>query len=166
MIGPRPSRSHEITIPSMPAIIRPESPDTTDARALIAELEAQLAPFYPQESRHGYSVEKLIAQEVAFFVIRANGMPAGCGGLQLFAGYGEIKRMYVRPQFRGLGLAKLMLSHLADHAVSHHLPLLRLETGIYQQEAIGLYERMGFYLIPPFGPYTDDPLSRCYEKRL
>ena len=151
----------------MPAMITPESPDTTDAKTLIAELEAQLAPFYPRESRHGYSVEKLIAEAVTFFLIRENATPAGCGGLKLFGTqYGEVKRMYVRPQFRGLGLAKLMLNHLADCARSHNITLLRLETGIYQREAIGLYERMGFYRIPPFGPYTDDPLSRCYEKRI
>jgi len=80
--------------------------------------------------------------------------------------YGEIKRMYVRPQFRGLGLAKRMLHHLAAHALAHHVTLLRLETGIHQREAIALYEQWGFRRIPPFGPYTDDPLSRCYEKRL
>jgi putative acetyltransferase len=74
--------------------------------------------------------------------------------------------MYVRPQFRGSGFAKLMLTHLEAHAQAHHIPLLRLETGVHQQEAIGLYERSGFYRIPPFDPYTDDPLSRCYEKRL
>jgi len=148
-------------------MITPESPDTTDAKTLIAELEAQLAPFYPRESRHGYSVEKLIAEAVTFFLIRENATPAGCGGLKLFGTqYGEVKRMYVRPQFRGLGLAKLMLNHLADCARSHNITLLRLETGIYQREAIGLYERMGFYRIPPFGPYTDDRLSQCYEKRI
>ena len=80
--------------------------------------------------------------------------------------YGEIKRMYVRPQLRGLGFAKLMLNHLADYAHAHNITLLRLETGIQQREAIGLYERLGFYRILPFGPYTDDPLSLCYEKRL
>jgi ribosomal protein S18 acetylase RimI-like enzyme len=104
---------------------------------------------------------------VAFFLLRANETPAACGGIKLVdSAYGEIKRMYVRPQFRGSGFAKLMLSHLEDHARSHNITLLRLETGIHQREAIGLYERMGFYRIPPFGSYTDDPLSLCYEKRL
>lgn len=59
-----------------------------------------------------------------------------------------------------------MLNHLADYAHAHNITLLRLETGIQQREAIGLYERLGFYRILPFGPYTDDPLSLCYEKRL
>src|SRR5215467_3009805 len=148
-------------------VITMESPDTADAIGLIAELEAVLGPLYPSESRHGYSVEKLLAQGVAFFLLRADGVPAGCGGVQLMdAEYGEIKRMYVRQQFRGSGFAKLILRHLADYTRSHKIRLLRLETGIYQQEAIGLYEADGFYRVPPFGPYTDDPLSLYYEKRL
>jgi putative acetyltransferase len=149
----------------MTTIITPERPDTADAQALIAELEALLEPFYPRESCHGYSVEKLITEGVAFFLIRQDGVPAGCGGIQFHgAEYGEIKRMYVRPEFRGLGFAKLMLNHLADYAQSQGVRLLRLETGIHQRAAIGLYERMGFRRIPPFGGYTEDPLSRCYEK--
>ena len=151
----------------MSAIITPERPDSADAVALIAELETQLELLYPHESRHGYSVEKLIAENVAFFLTRSNDTPAGCGGIKLFGQeYGEIKRMYVRPQFRGLGLGKLMLNHLADFARGQGVVLLRLETGIYQREAIGLYERMGFQRIPPFGAYKEDPLSRCYEKQI
>ena len=74
--------------------------------------------------------------------------------------------MYVRPQFRGLGFAKLLLNHLADYARSRGVRLLRLETGIHQHAAIGLYERAGFHSIRPFGDYKDDPLSRFYEKRI
>jgi putative acetyltransferase len=147
--------------------ITPERPDTPDAIALIAELEAHLEPLYPSESRHGYAVEKLIAQNVAFFLIRHDGEPAGCGGVQLFGTeYAELKRMYVRPKFRGLGLAKAMLSHLADHAKGQGVDLLRLETGIHQHAAIALYEGDGFRAIPPFGEYKDDPLARFYEKRI
>lgn len=151
----------------MPASIVLERPDTADATALIAELEAQLAPLYPRESRHGYSVEKLIAEAVAFFLIRHDGAPVGCGGIKFFGTeYGEIKRMYVRPQFRGLGFAKMMVNHLADHARSLGVGILRLETGIHQHAAINLYERMGFRSIPPFGEYQEDPLSRFYEKHV
>ncbi|HEY0551657.1 MAG TPA: GNAT family N-acetyltransferase [Verrucomicrobiae bacterium] len=151
----------------MSAIIARERPDTPDAISLLNELDAHLEPLYPSESRHGFSVDKLLAEGVAFFLVRAGGTPACCGGIKLVGSeYGEIKRMYVRPPFRGLGFGKLMLNHLSEYARSCHITLLRLETGIHQREAIGLYERMGFYCIPPFGPYTDDPLSRCYEKRL
>lgn len=151
----------------MTARITAERPDTADAASLITELETHLAGFYPVESRHGYSIDKLLAEDVAFFVLRWDGVAACCGGVLLVAGaYGEVKRMYVRPPFRGLGLGKLMLEHLAEYARAHGLRVLRLETGVHQHEAIGLYERMGFYRIPPFGPYTNDPLSLCYERQL
>ncbi len=151
----------------MPAIITPERPDTVDATALIMELEAYLEPLYPRASRHGFSIEKLLIEAVAFFLLRSDGIPASCGGIKLFGSeYGELKRMYVRPQFRGLGFGKLMIDYLAAYAREQGVFLLRLETGIYQREAIGLYERMGFYQIPPFGSYTADPLSLCYEKQL
>ncbi len=152
---------------TVPLIISPERPDTADAAALIAELEAVLDPLYPAESRHGLSIERLLTEAVPFFVLRTEGTAACCGGVKLFgADYGEIKRMYVRPQFRGLGFAKLMLNHLSDYAWTQGIRLLRLETGIHQHEAIGLYERMGFQRIPPFGDYKDDPLSIFFEKPL
>lgn len=151
----------------MPVSIAAERPDSSDAALLIAELEAILEPLYPSESRHGFSVERLVEEEVAFFVLRADGIAAGCGGIKLYgAEYGEIKRMYVRPRFRGRGFAKLVLQRLGDHARAHDVGLLRLETGIHQPEAIGLYERMGFQRIPPFGDYREDPLSLFYELRL
>jgi putative acetyltransferase len=123
----------------MPAIITLERPDTADASALVEELEAHLAQFYPSESRHGFSVDKLIAQGVAFFVVRNDGVAAGCGGILLVG---------------------------TEYARSHSVTTLRLETGIHQHAAIGLYERAGFQRIPPFANYTNDPVSRCYERRL
>jgi GNAT superfamily N-acetyltransferase len=150
----------------MPVITR-ERPDTADATTLINELEAHLASLYPAESRHGFSVGKLLAEDVPFFLLWHEGIPAGCGGVKLFGtAYGEIKRMYVRPQFRGMGFGRLMLTHLADYALANGVKLLRLETGIYQRDAIALYERMGFERIPPFGAYKEDPLSLCYEKQI
>jgi putative acetyltransferase len=151
----------------MATVIVEERADTTDAIQLISELDAVLQPNYPPESRHGFSVEKLLSQGVAFFVVRVDGVPAACGGVKLYGSeYGEVKRMYVRPQFRGLGLGRLMLDHLAAYAHQQGIDVLRLETGIYQKEAINLYERYGFQRIPPFGEYFEDPVSLCYEKRL
>jgi ribosomal protein S18 acetylase RimI-like enzyme len=151
----------------MSAIIMAERPDSADAVILIRELEAQLEPLYPRQSRHGLSVEQLLAESVAFFLLRSHGIPAACGGVKLCgSAYGEIKRMYVRAQFRGLGFGTLMLNHLADYSRAQGVALLRLETGIHQHAAIGLYERMGFYRIPPFGSYKEDPLSLCYEKQI
>ena len=104
---------------------------------------------------------------MAFFVTRRDGIPAGCGGVHFFGNeYGELKRMFVRPHFRGLGLAKLMLEHLEDHTRQYNIPLLRLETGIHQREAISLYQRMGYQSCPPFGEYTASPLNVFFEKKL
>jgi putative acetyltransferase len=148
-------------------IIKAERPDSLDASQLIAELEDTLIPLYPQESRHGYSIEKLIQEEVPFFVLHVDSIAAACGGVKLFGReYGEIKRMFVRPQFRGLGFGKLILNYLAEFSLGRGVRLLRLETGIFQPEAIGLYKRMGFHHIPPFGEYREDPLSLFFEKEI
>jgi ribosomal protein S18 acetylase RimI-like enzyme len=156
----------------MATLIEQERPDAPDAVTLISELETYLTPMYPQESRHGYSVEKLLQQGVAFFVLRHDDVPAGCGGVQLFRStdgdgfaYGEVKRMYVRSQFRGLGFGRLVLDHLTEYTLRNGVHVLRLETGIYQVEAIGLYERYGFQRIAPFGEYREDLLSLYFEKR-
>jgi putative acetyltransferase len=149
----------------------PERPDSPDAVELIAELDAHLAPRCPPSSRHAFSVDRLLAEGVDFFVLRSDGMPAACGGILFVedddAPYGEVKRMYVRPEFRGQGFGKRVLDRLAEHAVEQGVPLLRLETGIHQVEAIGLYERYGFYRTGAFGPYDEDEsLSLYFEKRL
>ena len=147
--------------------ISAERPDAPDAMGLIAELDANLAPLYPAGSGYGLSVQRLMEAKVAFFVLRCDGQPAGCGGLQLFGSeYGEVKRLYVRPQFRGRGLSKAIMKHLERYARERGLPLLRLETGIHQPEAIGLYEHLGYRRIGPFGEYPLDPLSIFFEKRL
>jgi putative acetyltransferase len=153
--------------PPMSFTIVSERPDSPDAAGLISELEAHLAQRYPAESRHGFDIERLLAEKVELFVLRSHGVAAACAGILFVGGeYGEVKRMYVRPAFRGTGFGKHLLAHLAAHARSRGVTLLRLETGIHQREAIALYERVGFIRIAPFGPYTDDPLSRCYEMRL
>ena len=151
--------------------IEQERPDTPDAITLIDELEAYLIPLSPPESRHGYSVDKLIKQNVQFFVIRVDGEPVGCGGVQFFdvglsTAYGELKRMYVRPGHRGRGLAQRLLQHLETVTAGKEISILRLETGVAQKEAARLYQNWGFSLIPPFGDYQEDPNSRYYEKSI
>lgn len=150
----------------LPARIAPEHPDSPVAIALIAELEAVLEPLYPRSSRHGLSVEQLLAQQVLFYVLWVNGLPAGCGGIKVCEDFAEVKRLYMRPAFRGLGGGRRLLDHLSAEARARGLAVLRLETGIYQAAAIALYERYGFARIPPFGEYRPDPLSVCMEKQL
>lgn len=153
----------------MTLVVAPERPDSPDASALVEELEAHLASRYPAESRHGFSVRRLVDEGVVFFVARVGGVPSGCGGILFVAedgGYGEVKRMYVRPGHRGEGVGRAVLLRLLEEARSRGVRVVRLETGIDQVEAIGLYESVGFRKCPPFGPYRDDPLSPCYELRL
>lgn len=152
----------------MSVIISEERPDSADAIQLIDELQSHLNPEkYPAESKHGYSVDKLLREGVIFFVMRQAEIPAGCGGIKLFGReYGEVKRMFVRPQYRGLGLGKLMLDRLVEYAQERRVSVLRLETGIYQTDAIRLYERYGFERRDPFGEYKDDPLSIYFEMQL
>lgn len=144
------------------------SPDTSDAVELISELDAYLDQLpYTPESRHAFSVDKLIREGVVFFIATINDEPVGCGGVKLFdTEYAEVKRMFVRPTHRGKGLGKAILNHLADYARQCQIDLLRLETGIYQEEAIGLYEAWGFKRRSPFGEYKEHPLSMYFEKPL
>jgi putative acetyltransferase len=157
-----------VTVPvRRSVVVTREAADSPDAAALVDELESHLAARYPVESRHGFSVQRLIEQQVAFFVVRVGGEPAGCGGVQLVGDeFAEVKRMWVRPKFRGLGLGRIMLEQLAEHARARGLAVLRLETGVDQDAAISLYESFGFRRIPPFPPYFDDPLSLCFEVSL
>jgi len=151
----------------MPIDIVEVSPGDDEAVQLIRELDEHLLSHpYPPQSRHAFSIDKLMREGVTFFVTRYDGQPAGCGGIKLFTDYGEVKRMFVRSIYRGKGLGKAMLNHLAEHAQSNNVKLLRLETGIYEVEAIGLYEGWGFSRRKPFGEYVEDPLSVYLEKRL
>lgn len=146
-----------------------ERPDTPDVAQLVHDLQHYLEQFYPPESQHGFSIDQLVAQQVDFFVARIDGVAAGCCGVKFYAydgGFGEIKRMYVPPVWRGRGIAKQLLTQIETHTINHGYRTLRLETGIHQEEALALYEWFGFVRIPPFGEYTTDPLSICYEKKL
>src|SRR5215510_13668837 len=144
------------------------SPDSVEAAALIAELDQHLgAHGYPQASQHGYSIEKLLREGVAFFVLRCGGVAAGCGGVELYGTeYAELKRMYVRPAHRGLGIGRAILDYLSEYARRHGAALLRLETGIHQEAAIALYESFGFRRRAPFGEYREDPFSLYFEMKL
>ena len=113
-------------------------------------------PSLPKESQHGYSIDKLVEQGVEFFVVYLDSEPAGCGGVQIICDpqdpvgtYGELKRMYVRDEYRGLGLAKRLLEHLEALALGRGASVMRLETGIHQPEAVGLYGRCGYHRITP-----------------
>jgi putative acetyltransferase len=137
-------------------IERAHAPDD-DVRALVGELDAWLAERYNAEQRHGLSLDALFEPHVRFFIARRNGDAAGCGGVAFFAGYAEIKRMYVREAARGTGVAHVLLAHLEAEARDSGAMVLRLETGVLQPAARSLYARAGFVECAAFGPYATLP---------
>lgn len=144
-----------------------ESPRQPDVIRLIAELDAYQAALYPAESNHLLSVDALTAPGVQVFVARREGEALGCGALRIDAdGYGEVKRMFVLPRARGLSLGRRLLERIEAEARREGLACLRLETGIHQPEALGLYRAAGFVERGPFGDYAPDPLSVFMEKSL
>jgi putative acetyltransferase len=87
-----------------------ESPHQADAIALIAELDAYQSALYPPESHHALDLTLVAADRVLFVLARDDaGQAVGCGAVVRSPEYGELKRMYVRPEQRGRGIAKKIL---------------------------------------------------------
>jgi putative acetyltransferase len=144
---------------------------TPEVHEVIGELNDVLGAAYKAHQRHGLRIEQLFEPNVRFFVARLDGVVVGCGGVAMFDDYAEVKRMYTRPAVRGRGVAKALLHRIEDEACRAGKSILRLETGIHQEEAIGLYERMGFRPRGPFGQYAAMPArsvetSLFFEKEL
>lgn len=152
----------------MPAVqIGFESPNQPEVIALIAELDAYQDTLYPPESRHALDLRTLVQPHVIFAVARsADGRAVACGAVVLGEGDGELKRMYVTPESRGRGVARQLLEQLESAAIERGCRELRLETGPYQPEALGLYARCGYARCGRFGGYADDPLSVFMHKAL
>ncbi|AAQ60619.1 Ribosomal protein S18 acetylase RimI [Chromobacterium violaceum] len=147
--------------------IRLERPDQPEVMALIDELDAYQKPLYPPECHYGVDVSALLKPDVAFAVIRGEeGAALGCGAVCCAAEYGELKRVFVKPESRGMGAARALLSFLEEQARARGCETMMLETGIHQHEAIRLYQRAGYDFCPPFGDYPDDPHSVFMRKAL
>jgi len=144
-----------------------ESPDQPEVIALIAELDAYQDTLYPPESRHSLDLASLKQPNVLFVVARNSALRAhGCGAVVLNPEFGELKRMYVSPQCRGQGVGKRLITLLESKAAELGCILLKLETGPFQPEALGLYERCGYERRGPFGQYANDPTSVFMQKHL
>ena len=126
---------------------------TEEIRQLLAELDQALSGPYLPEQRHALSVDQLFEDNVRFFAARLDGVPVGCGGVAFYDGFAEVKRMFTRPTARRKGVAAALLQRLEGEAREAGHSVLRLETGMYQDEAIGFYERAGFERCAAFGDY-------------
>ena len=159
---------HDVTFHT----VDPTSPLARAATAAyFAELDARFPGGFDAGSQSSKDAELLSAPAGAFVVaLRAgdSGPALGCGGVQTIAApdvtYGEIKRMWVSPDARGMGLGSRLLRHLEELAAALGHRVVRLDTNDSLIEAIGLYRRAGYAEIER---YNDNPYARhFFEKRL
>jgi len=140
--------------------------DPAEAARLIDELDDYLSALYPPESNHLESIEDLSKKNVRMFGYKIKGEIVAIGAVKLMGAYGEMKRLYVSPQYRGKKIASEIMEHLELEVQNNNLDFVRLETGIHQPEAITLFKKNGYSMCKPFGNYTEDTLSIFMEKRL
>jgi putative acetyltransferase len=152
---------------TLPITITVESPRQEGVIRLLDMSSAYAQSLYPPESNHMLDLKSLERPEVTFWVARLDGGIIGCCALvEAGDGTAEIKRMFVDPLARGRKVAQMLMEALEATATERNLTALRLETGIYQPEAIGLYCKAGYAEIGAFGSYEPDPLSLFMEKTL
>jgi DNA-binding MarR family transcriptional regulator/GNAT superfamily N-acetyltransferase len=143
-------------------------PDHTDARHCLHAYYAELSEsfdggFDPLRSTLP-DPSALRAPHGLFLVARLRGVPVGCAGLRLPADAktAEIKRMWVAPEVRGLGLARRFLAELETAAHEHGRAVLRLDTNRSLTPAIALYRSAGFVEIPAF---NDEPYAQLWFEK-
>jgi putative acetyltransferase len=143
-------------------------PRTPEVTAMISELDRFMGELYPAASNHLMDMDALVQPNVRFFAAQVNGAYRACGAIKLQGRqYAEVKRVFVMPNTRGLGLGRRIVVTLEEAARREGFSLLRLETGISQPEALALFEASGFRRCAAFGDYpADDPYSVFMEKRL
>ncbi|HTQ65026.1 MAG TPA: GNAT family N-acetyltransferase [Puia sp.] len=137
-----------------------------DFQKLVAELDADLKirdgvdnAFYSQFNK----IDKIKYAIVAY----ENNEPVGCGAIKEYSeNMMEVKRMYVLPALRGKGIASAVLMELEKWAGEMNYGKCILETGKKQPEAIALYKKSGYAIIPNFGQYENVENSVCFEKKL
>src|SRR5262249_8230172 len=144
-------------------------PRSQEARYCLAEYYAELA----RRFENGFDVslsrdpeaEDMIHPKGVFLVAMSDGLPAGCVGLKgSGTGIGEIKRLWVEPCARNLGLARRLMQAAEDAARGLSIKILRLDTNRALPEALRLYRSTGWKEI---GRFNDDPYPDAFfEKSL
>ena len=146
-------------------VIRTNS-DNPDFISLVKLLDAELAerdaedhPFYAQFNKIDNIKDAVVAYE--------NDKPVSCGAIKEYGSNTmEVKRMYTLLKCRGKGIATKVLSELEKWANELGYEKCILETGKKQPEAIALYKKNGYKLIPNFGQYSGVENSVCFEKEM
>ncbi len=146
-------------------LIRTNS-DNPDFTKLVALLDRDLAirdgddhAFYAQFNKTNHIRHVIVAYE--------NDEAIGCGAFKDYeTAVVEIKRMFVQPQHRGKGIAGLILTELENWAKELQNTSCVLETGKKQPEAIRLYQKSGYAIIPNYGQYAGIDNSVCMKKEI
>ncbi|WP_436522738.1 GNAT family N-acetyltransferase [Actinoplanes sp. HUAS TT8] len=137
--------------------------------ALDPEIAALVTAQQREMAEAGAGTGKIFEphDDVEYLIGVVNGRAVACAAWRtLEAGVAELLRMYVRPAYRGRGLARQMIVAVEEEALAVGRPVIRLETGVYLPAAIALYQSSGYRQIPAFGGYAGNPSSVCFEKQL
>lgn len=146
--------------------IKRTNSENTDFQNLVAELDRDLAIRDGDEHAFFAQFNKIASIRQAI-VIYENNEPVGCGAIKEYEeGVVEVKRMYVLPEKRGKGIASAVLAELEQWAKELGYRKCILETGYKQPEAIRLYNKNNYIVIPNYGQYADVESSVCFEKIL
>ncbi len=146
-------------------IIRTNS-ESLDFQALVHELDQDLK--IRDGDEHAFFAQFNKIDLIRHVVVAYDDQQAlGCGAIKEYSeGIMEVKRMYVAPEYRGKGIATMVLKELEKWSRELNFPLLILETGIKQPEAIQLYKKNEYLQIPNYGQYENVESSVCFEKYL
>lgn len=142
------------------------SSDNQDFRSLVALLDADLKERDGDE--HSFYAQFNKVDAIKHVIVAYNDkVPVGCGAIKEYeSGTAELKRMFVHPDYRNLGIAGSMVAALEQWAVELGYTSCVLETGLKQPEAIALYKKVGYTVTPNYGQYKDVTNSVCMKKRL
>jgi GNAT superfamily N-acetyltransferase len=149
----------------MPNLIRTNS-DNSDFRKLIALLDEELQ--IRDGDEHSFYAQFNIIDKIRHVVVAYEADEAvGCGAIKEYeSNVAEIKRMFVRTEQRGRGIARNILSDLETWAGELDFSECILETGLKQPEAIALYRKSGYETIPNYGQYSGVENSVCMKKTI
>ena len=146
-----------------------EDPRSPDATRLLSAFVDDVKNRYhlPPADLGEFDPALVSVPKSVFLVARRDGKAVGCGALVPMDEYHvEVKRTFVDREERGVGIATMMLEELERLAREFGYDVMRLETGIKQPESIALYAKAGFYRIPNYPPFENDPSAFCFEKRI
>ena len=140
--------------------------DNKDFQNLVKELDIDLAIRDGNDHAFYHQFNKINSLQHVI-VAYASSTAVGCGAIKEFSSDTmEIKRMFVLPQYRGKGIASLILTALENWSLELNHQTCILETGIKQPEAIRLYEKNNYFKIPNYGQYANIENSLCFKKYL